>query len=89
MSGNVILFPVIKRPEPYELHMALQRRKKRSEEPKALEQEMTDQSCTDTWRNEKFGNALVWVERALENPLGGREWVLEALDRLKQYVERK
>jgi len=85
MSGNVILFPIVKRPEPYELHMALLKRlKKRSEDPKALEQEMTE-----TWRNEKFGNALVWVERALENPLGGREWVLEALDRLKQYVERK
>ena len=83
--SNVILFPIVKRPEPYELHMALlKRRKKRSEEPKALEQEMTE-----TWRSDKFADAMLFIDRLLTHPLGGKDWVLKCLDDIKEYVERK
>jgi hypothetical protein len=83
--SNVILFPIVKRPEPYELHMALlKRRKKRSEEPKDLEQEMTD-----TWRSDKFADARLFIDRLLTHPLGGKDWVLKCLDDIKEYVERQ
>lgn len=87
MTDNVVKLPIIPRRYPPYANGLSDVRKTR--ESIANVQEITTQFCTDTWRNEKFGNALVWVERALANPLGGKEWVLEALDRLKQYVERK
>lgn len=90
MSDNVILFPIVKRPEPSELHMSLLARlKKRSEEPKAREQEMTDLACTDTWRSDKFADARLFIDRLLTHPLGGKDWVLKCLDDIKEYVERK
>lgn len=90
MSGKVILFPVIKRPEPYELHMALKkRRKKRSEESKARVQEMAEQFRQDAWRADKYADAKLFVDRVVFHPLGGKEWALQILDDLKHYVEGK
>ena len=81
--SHVILFPIVKRPGPYELHMALlKRRKKRSEEP-------SEQEMTDTWRSDKFADARLFIDRLLTHPLGGKDWVLKCLEDIKEYVERK
>ena len=90
MTDNVVKLPLI--PRRYPPYASLMERIKEDRErqaSKARVQEDTNKFCADTWRTERYGNALVWCDRALTHPLGGKQWVLEALDELKQYVERK
>ena len=85
MSDNVVKLPLA--PRPYT--SLVERIRRDREASKANVQAMTDASCADTWRGNKFTDAQVWCDRAMRHPLGGKEWVLQALERLRSYVENR
>lgn len=88
MSDNVVQFPIVPRPQPYEPHMSLlERLKKTREESKARVQQMAEQFRQDAWRADKYADAKLFVDRVVFHPLGGKEWALQILDDLKHYVE--
>ena len=88
MNDNVVL-----QFTPRRQHVPLVERIRRDAElreaSKARVQKITDDFCADTWRGNKFADAQIWCDRALRHPLGGREWVLQALERLRSYVESR
>lgn len=88
--SQVIQFPVI--PKRYPPQMSLITRLaeyRKSEESKARVQEMTDAFRITVARSEHLANAMQWCRRMANNPDCGKEWVLRALDDLKQYVEKE
>lgn len=90
MNDNVVKLPIV--PRPYPPHVSLLDRIKRDREREASKsrvQEMTNKFCADSWRGDKFADARMFIDRLVTHPLGGRQWVLKALDDLRQYVERK
>lgn len=88
MNDNVVELPIV--PRPYPPHVSLLDRIKRDREAsKANVQAMTDKFCADAWRGNKFAYARLFIDRLLMHPLGGKQWVMKALDDLRQYVERK
>ncbi|MCK9549176.1 hypothetical protein [Aquamicrobium sp.] len=85
MNDNVIPLPVA--PRPYS--SLVDRIRRDREASKAKVQAMTNQFCADTWRGNKFADAQLWCDRQMGHPLGGKEFVLESLERLRIYVESR
>lgn len=85
--SEVIQFPVIARPYPPHVTGIEQLRKSR--ESKLRVQEMSDAFKVKTWRVEMKSNAMLWCDRMASHPNGGKQWVLQALDELRDLVKSR
>lgn len=88
MTGKIIQFTGTLKRYPPHVHM-IENLKRDREESKARVQEMADECRKDLWRGDKIANAQIMVDRILFHPLGGKEFVLNCLERLKKYVESR
>lgn len=88
MTDKVVKLNVTPRRWPPHVSL-IERIKQDREASKARVQEETNKLCADVWRGDKFSDARTFIDRLMTHPLGGREWVLQALERLRSYVESR